>query len=237
MPVVWKERHILTPKGWARVVHLQGHDPEEIFKLVQTRGDRLSGHPPVTLYRHGTTSLVFRPRTEDFNPSKQFKVLQRMVEKRQASVEMPFALVEHPDHYGLLSYAKKGVSKRSMLANVINDNALSMQERWSMAKAGMRRLAEIHAVGFNHGHPYGNLMVDANNRVKFIDSSLVSEFDSTLAEGELEGLASALTERLWVARPWEERIKLNHKVEMFRIQKRLLEEYNRTLEKRSKKKL
>ncbi len=176
MPLEWKTTRV----GNVDVTHWARHDPRRILDTLETPPLRKVGIDPVVrVHQFGNHELAARrfvpPQWRDAG-KRLFSLLQETVGKKAAVVEMPVALIEHPNRQIIVSLWKKGTRHMN---DFIDDKTVPVSTKKKFCLSVMRRMAQLHAAGFEHGHIALNFVADEKGNAYFVDYTRLKP----LAEG------------------------------------------------------
>ncbi len=175
MAFKWKTSNLQTGDGRVTITYWDklSHAPHKLLRLLKKKPRRIIGeHPPVSLHRFGphlVSMREFHPRyAQSFaDPNDLFRNLQRLVQLRTAIVEMPVAFIERGAKPPvILTLFKKNT--RSFI-DFMNNRRVAVALRRKAAINAIRRLAQLHAAGFEHRHPLNNLVADRRGNVMLVD--------------------------------------------------------------------
>lgn len=186
----WKETELQTPTGKVKVTHWEKHNPVQLLRLVARKPVRILGeHPPVAIHRFGPHLLSLRefsPKYEEnfLNPEKLFQRLQELVALKTAIFEMPVAFIQRGSKPPvILTLYKK---RTSDFIDFVKNKRIPVEKREKAAIGAMRRLAELHASGFVHGHPLNNIVVDRNGNAMLVDYTFLDSKQRLVHANETE---------------------------------------------------
>ncbi len=166
MLLEWKTTHV----GNVIVTHWAKHDPLRILDALETPTLRKVGVDPVVrVYKFGPHEIAVRrfvPPNWGRAGKRLFSLLQESVGKKAAVVEMPVALIEHPNRQIIVSLWKKGTRHMN---DFMEDEVVPVSVKKKFCFSVMRRMAQLHAAGFEHGHIALNFVADEKGNAYFVD--------------------------------------------------------------------
>ncbi len=186
----WKTTEVETPEGAVKVTHWQKHDPVHLLRLLGRKPVRRIGeHPPVAIHRFGPRLLSLRefsPKYEEnfLNPHLLFQRLQTLVDLKAAVSEMPVAFIQQGSKPPIILTLYK--KKTRDFIDFIKNKRIPVEKREKAAFGAMRKLAQLHASGFVHGHPVNNIVVDRNGNAMLVDYTFLDRNQRPVHANETE---------------------------------------------------
>ncbi len=194
MPIEWKTTRIRD----TIVHHWKNQNPHEILAALREKPIESKGYtPPVYRHRMGKINLAVRElpdRTNDIpRAGRLFAILKNTQQRRIPIVEIPVAIIKEPKtrDFKVVTIWKKGTIN-------LDDWMRSRPPSEEIKLIGLtiaKRLAQLHATGYEHGHlKLDNFvitedgknvqLVDYTHMSKIGEKSTIPNRSSTNGEGE-----------------------------------------------------
>ncbi len=193
MPLKWKTSTVQHGGEKFEVTHWAKHDPRAILAAIHGKPDAVVGvHPRGKVFRFGPHTVIAREfaKTGQWEPPQNlWRTLQKLARNKAAIVEMPVALVQQKRQPPTIVTIWKKDSRPLDL--LLSNPDVSIKRKEQACRSAVRRLGQLHAAGFRHGHiKSDNLVVDRAGNAKLIDYTLVSPLWQSRETGVSQGLLS-----------------------------------------------
>ncbi len=172
----------LLSKKRVRITHWAKHNPEKLLAALEAKPSASfpDSTPKFTVHPFGKHLLIARrfkrgghyKGSNDYHPPESvFSWLVELVKNKNAILEMPVALVDHPTKGMMVVTLWKKHERTLLQAFLARD--LPLREKEALAKKAVRQLARLNAAGYTHSHPFArNYVVLKNGEVRLIDPTL-----------------------------------------------------------------
>ncbi len=227
----------LLSKKRVRITHWVKHDPKKLLAALEAEpSDSFpDSMPKFTVHPFGKHLLIARrfkrgghyKGSNDYHPPENvFNWLVELVKNKNAILEMPVALVDHPTKGMLVVTLWKKHERTLLQAFLARD--LSLREKEALAKKAVRQLARLNAAGYTHSHSFArNYVVLKNGEVRLIDPTLLKQRPDNPDFYGIEGLMTQISRGV---ENTPERLSENQFIEMHnRIRKEYFKELNKRM--------